>query len=390
VKPPRLVMVVRRFWPLVGGPERLLANLAVELAGRGCEVIVLTARWKPAWPARIQYYGLPVVRLSSAPDSYWGMLRYLRSLARWLRVNDSRYDLIYVSALRHEAAMALRVANASKPVVLRAERAGIRGDCLWQTKVACGRRIKRHCTAASALIAPSELIGQELIAAEYPASRIRLLSNGVPVPPARTPESKAAARAVLAETHAALNLPDDAPLAVYAGRLNQEKGAKNAIIAWRQVLGRWPKARLWLAGEGPDRAALQRHIDTLNLSARVLLTGVFDAIIELLAAADLFIAPATEADASVAIMEAMAAGLPVVSTDAAGHRACLTDGQEGLLVPVQDPSALAAAIVRLLDEPALAARLGAAARERAIREFSLSKMAEEHLALFGELTQRYQ
>ena len=384
MKPLRLVIVTRRFWPLVGGPERLLANLAVELAGRGCAVTVLTPRWRAAWPTQIRFHGVPVTRLPHAPEGRWGMLRHLRLLARWLRAHAARYDLVYVSTLRHEAYVALRAAGAGTTVVVRAERAGRRGDCAWQAEATCGTRIKRRCMTAAALVAPSPAVEQELIAAGYPAAHIRYVPNGVPIPPPRTPAAKAVARAVLGEAHAALNLPDDAPLAVYTGRLSHDKGLKPLVIAWRQVLARWPSARLWLAGEGSEQTALQRQIEVLNLSGRVLLAGVFDTVDELLAAADLFVAPSLEVGTAVSLMEAMAAGLPIVAADTAGHRPWITDGQHGLLVPGDDACALAAAIQRLLDEPELAARLGAAAHRRAA-EFSLARMADQHLALFESL-----
>ena len=60
----RVVIVTRRFWPLVGGPEKVLANLAVELTARGCPTTVLTARWQPKWPAEIVLRGVPVIRPS--------------------------------------------------------------------------------------------------------------------------------------------------------------------------------------------------------------------------------------------------------------------------------------------------------------------------------------
>jgi glycosyltransferase involved in cell wall biosynthesis len=389
VKPLRLAIVTRRFWPLVGGSERLLANLAVELAGRGCEVEVLTARWNQRWPARIRYRGIPVLRMPHAPDGSWGTFRYLLSLGRMLRADASRLDLIYVSSLRQEAAVALRVAGARKPVVLRDERAGSRGDCAWQSKVAHGRLVKRRCQRASAIIAPNEIVKEELLSADYPAAILRELPNGAPLLPPRTAETRAAARAVLADTHAALNLPRDALLALHIGGLNDESGLKTLLVAWRQVLSRRPAARLWLAGEGPDRAALKREIESLNLADRVLLTGVFDEYDVLLAAADLYVAPAPEPGASLMLLEAMGAGLPVVAADAAGHRLYLTDEREGLLAPANDALALSAGVLYLLDNRAIADRLGAAARQRVASEHSICKMGEKHLSLFEEIVDQF-
>ena len=88
---------------------------------------------------------------------------------------------------------------------------------------------------------------------------------------------------------------------------------------------------------------------------------------------------------SLALLEAMAAGLAIVASDIPGNRLLLDEGRHALLVPVRASEPLAAAILRLLDDPALAARLGAAARCRAEQEFSLARCADRHLELFANL-----
>ena len=85
MKPLRAAIVTRRFWPLVGGPERALANLAAELRPRGVEATIVTVRWLPAWPAQPLFCDVPVVRLEPPPLGRWNMFRYMRALAGWLR-----------------------------------------------------------------------------------------------------------------------------------------------------------------------------------------------------------------------------------------------------------------------------------------------------------------
>ena len=228
MNPLRVVMVARRFWPLVGGPEKLLANLAVELCGRGCQVTVLTARWQPNWPREIYVHGVPVIRLRQTAEHGWGNVAYLWRLARWLRANRHRYDLVYVSQLKHEAYAAIRAVGRQLPVVLRAERPGPGGDCQWQRNAFCGRRIAAECRRAAAVIAPSVEVERELTAAGYPPSIVHLCPNGVPEPPPRTRQTQLAARAMLAEANPELELPAAAPLAVYTGRLEPGCGLEMA------------------------------------------------------------------------------------------------------------------------------------------------------------------
>jgi len=89
VKPLRVLIAARRFWPLVGGPERLLANLAVELSARGCPTTVLSAVGSPL-AGRNPGHGVPVIRLAQTADHGWGNAHYLHRLARWLRGNRHR------------------------------------------------------------------------------------------------------------------------------------------------------------------------------------------------------------------------------------------------------------------------------------------------------------
>jgi len=362
-----------------------MARLAMELRGRGCEVSVLTARWEPHWPTAITVRNVPVVRLPHPPGGRWETFRYVRSMGRWLRENRERFDLVYVSGLKHEAHAALRALRGRVPVVLRPEAAGRYGDCLWQIDTFWGRRIKRQCMKAAALVGRNAAIERELKAAGYPRPRIHHIPDGVRIPPLCGPVPKTAARAALAEANTALQVPGSAPVALYIGRLQASRGLRYLVEAWRTVVARWPNARLWLAGEGNQREELVEQIAALNLTGRVVPVGVFDEVDELLCAADLFVLPSPTPGTPLALLEAMAAGLPIVAGETPGTCELLADGQHALLVPTNDPAALSAAVARLIDQPDLSKRLGTAARELAAADFSLAKTVDAHVALFESL-----
>lgn len=381
----RVVFLVRRFWPWVGGPQNVMANLGAELIGRGWEVTILTARWQAEWPGRIRFRGIPVVRLPHPPQGRLGMWHYLRDIRQWLRDHAGQYDLVYASTLRQEARAAVGAVRRQVPVVLRAEKAGRRGDCLWQIETREGRRIKQACMRAAGWIAPGRAIERELQAAGYPRQRIHLIPDGVPVLEPRNVQTKEKARAALAEVNASLSMPSHSPLAVYAGCLDSQQRLAYLVAAWSSIVRRWPNARLWLAGHGSQREALTHQIEALNLSGRVIPLGTFDEIDELLAAADLFISPAPRTEVSAALLEAMGTGLPIVATDTPGNREAITDGQEGLLVGEADAEALAGAVTRLLDRPDQAAEMGDHARRRVAEEFSLAKMVDRHVTWFQSL-----
>lgn len=386
MRAPRVVLVTRRFWPLVGGAEMVMARLAAELHARGLAVTLLTARWQRDWPLEMEHHGVRVIRLPNPASRFWGTWRYMQAVASWLRRHRSNFDLVYVSMLKHDAYAAVGEARRGRfPVVLRAEGAGLSGDCHWQLDANFGRRIKRRCLQADALIAPSPAIERELVVAGYPRDRIHYIANGVPVPPLAGAEARPEARAALAELDAALWLEPGAPLAVYTGRLHDMKGLQYLVSAWPEVLRVRPNARLWLVGEGSYRQALTEQIENLGLAGRVLLTGAFDDVEDFLSAADLFVLPSLEEGMSLALLEAMARGLPVVASAIAANEVLIANGAHGRLVPKADPAALAAAMVELWNHPDEAARLGEQARRRVIAEFSLARMVDDHLTLFERL-----
>lgn len=383
---PRVVLITRRFWPLVGGAEIIMGRLAAELHQRGLSTTLLTAHWQRDWPREIEHHGVRVIRLTNPSRRFWGTARYMRAVAGWLRSHRQAFDLVYVSMLKHDAYAAIGEGRRGKfPVVLRAEGAGLSGDCHWQLDARCGLRIKRRCLEADAFVAPSPAIERELIAAGYPRPRIHYLPNGVAIPPPRDAATRLEARAALAEIDPALWLDADAPLAVYTGRLHDMKGLEYLVSAWPEVLKRRPQARLWLVGEGAFRPRLTELIGNLGLHGRVLLTGAFDDVEDFLVAADLFVLPSLEEGMSLALLEAMARGLPVVATKIPANEVLVADGQNGRLVPTRDPSALTAAVLELCDDAEQAARLGECARRRVSEEFSLDKMADDHLVLFERL-----
>ena len=378
----RLALVTRRFWPLVGGAEMAMANLAAEFRRQGHSVRIVTGRWEKHWPQEMVHREVPVTRLPHPRTRGWGTLRYMYALSAWLHREKNNFDAVLVSMLKHDAYCAVgALQKTAIPVILRVEGAGAGGDCVWQQTARFGLRIRKRCQAASAFIAPSDAIAMELREAGYAAERIARIDNGVGIPPPQSPASRNAARAALSEANHDLRLEPNAKLSVYTGRLHPDKGLLDLVNAWRPIAERWPSARLWLVGEGPQREELFRRISDHDLKYRICLPGAFDDTEEVLEAADMFILPSYSEGMSLSLLEAMAAGLPVIASDIAGNRALVTDDQSGLLVPPRDVRALSMAIVRLIEQPALRVALGSRARQEVQDKYSLKKMGREHLEL---------
>lgn len=175
------------------------------------------------------------------------------------------------------------------------------------------------------------------------------------------------------------------PLLLNVARLLARKGHRALLRAFAQVLTRVPSARLAIAGDGPERPALERLAGELGLGDRLRFLGTRSNVPELLSAADLFVFPSQYEGHAGALLEAMMAGLPIVATDTPSHRETLTPGETGVLVPVDRPDELAAAILRLLGEPEEPRRLGEAAQRSAVERFGVDKAAARYEELYRRL-----
>ncbi len=363
--------------------EARAGQLACGLAHSAVDVTIVTARWQAHWPPEIYYHGMLVVRLGPPPSGIWNTWRWTRTLGRWLRRHAAEFDAVLVWGLMLEARAAVEAVGTQLPVVLVPERTGWHGDCFRQVHKSGGDRIKRACLAARALVAGSPAARRELQAAGYSRERIFDVPLGVPLLPPRSEEAQAEARSLLAEANSALQLPLHSPLVVATSRMAAGRGWEQLLAAWSIVARQKAAARLWLAGEAPAACVIER-IASLGLNGRAIPIGMFDDVECLLTAADVHVAPAPDGSPQ-ALLEALSAGTPSLAIDVPLNRWLLGDEAAGLLVPPEDAKAMAAAILRLLDDFALAARLAAAAQQRAKTDFDLGKMVKGYLELLDRV-----
>jgi glycosyltransferase involved in cell wall biosynthesis len=212
-----------------------------------------------------------------------------------------------------------------------------------------------------------------------PAERVRLIWNGAPLLEF-APRPAAAARALRRE----IGLPEDAPVVGAIGRLSEQKAHRTLLEAAPHVLAARPETRFLIVGDGDQAAALQAQARQAGIAERVVFAGHRTDVPDLLSALDVFCISSNYEGTPLALFEAMAAGRAIVSTAVDGCREILEDGKTGLLVPPRDPAALAAALVRVLEDDGLRARLGEKALE-ASRGYDIGACVAQMESLYDEL-----
>ena len=182
-------------------------------------------------------------------------------------------------------------------------------------------------------------------------------------------------------------LPQAFVVAVVANLISY-KGHEYFLRAWRQVISAVPDAVALLVGEGPQRAELEGQARQLGIEGSVRFLGRRMDVPEILAVTDILVHPSLEEGFCNAILEAMAAGKPVVATAVGGNPEAVADGETGILVPPKDPESLAQAVLALMKEPEKALKMGLAGRARVEREFGLQAMVERYEQVYLDLLER--
>jgi glycosyltransferase involved in cell wall biosynthesis len=341
-------------------------------------------------PAEDLVDGLRILRLPPVgPGRRVRWRLQLRALPEFVR-RRGEYDVLLISGYRALGIPGLMAGRwYGRPVVLKADslgemsgeffRAGLEelrmkpeGDVLRSLL----RLRARYLRMADAHIAVSAEVERELLAQAVPRERIHRIANGVD-----TDRFEPATAAQRRELRHELGLPAG-PVVVYTGRLVSYKGLPLLLEAWREICGRKP-GTLVLVGEGGGdihncEAELKAYAATHGIDQRVRFAGAVTRVENWLRAADLFVFPTENEAFGLSLVEAMACGLPAVTTAAGGIADYADHGVNAWVIEAGDRVALIAAIERLLDDGELAGRLGRAAQDTVQARFGGDVIAMQY------------
>lgn len=216
---------------------------------------------------------------------------------------------------------------------------------------------------------------------KYSSSRLRVIRNAMHVD-AISKRVKVVDRNKVRQD---LGIPFDSKLIVSVANLRREKGTAILLEAFVRTLKDSSNCRLLLVGEGPERQALENQIKKDGLEDLVILAGWKADVIPYLASSDLFVLPSLIEGLPLTIIEAMAAGCPIVATAVGGTPEIITDNETGLLVESGNAVEISKAMNLILNDPILAKRLGRSAQETALRNSRIEDMARAYQNLYMEL-----
>jgi len=333
-----------------GGTERQMTELLRRLDPTRWEVHLACFEAKGPWFERAAERAASVaefpVRSFGRPD----VLRHVWNFASWCR--DRRIALVQTTEIYSNIFALPAAALAGVPARIGSRR-GLNTD---RTRgLVTLQRLAYSC--ATKVVANSRASADQLRLEHVPEHRIAVVPNGLDFGPFTPRPPRAALRKVVA-----------------VGNLRPLKGHDVLIDAAVEILERFPDARFAIIGEGPERASLAARAAAHGVAHAFDFVGHSDDVPARLADADIFVHPSRFESFPNAVLEAMAAGLPIVASDVGGIPEVIEDGRTGFLVPPGEDETLASRVMHLMANPEEGTQVGAAAREAVLAAFSFDRM----------------
>jgi glycogen(starch) synthase len=364
----RILFWSERFWPTIGGVGISASKLLPALQARGYEILVVTSNDYFDLPEEDYFKEIPVYRFRFWSSLAKGNMNQVMELRRRIAHLKQTFlpDLVHIGFLGASVVFHLHTFDAHTSPLLVSTDSSFPDQELGRNSLT-GRTLRMAdwvtCVSAARLAEARKLM-PEII------NRSSFIYNGRETP-ACSPEP----------------LSFEVPRLLCLGRLDPIKGFDIALSAFVSVLQCFPKARLLIAGDGSERAQLERQAVRLGIEANVEFVGWVrpDDVPALINSATIVVIPSRNEGLPNVAKEAALLARPIVATNVGGIPEAVMHGETGLIIGKEDSRALATAINRLLEDPEAAAAMGRAGRLHAQQLFSLESYIDAYDTLYGRL-----
>jgi glycosyltransferase involved in cell wall biosynthesis len=373
----KVAMVISKAEASLGGTQKQALRLADELQSQAVSVFVLTKRKSrkraqtqgKELNGRVQIVHLPVSELQPA----WS---FLFSLLVWAWTNRGSFQIIHA----HNAAMGVIAAIAGW---LIGKKVIVKIPSLKYVQYLNGGSLSRELRRwiitkkTDRFIAVSTEMLEALREAGIAPEKLALISNGIELADPCNTKGSALRKELSGDSQG--------PVVLFVGRLVKEKGLDRLLRVWASLPGH-ETMLLLIVGDGPLREDLESQAKKLRLFPSVRFLGHQAEVSKFYSVADLFVLPSKTEGMSNSLLEAMAAGLPVVASKVGGNKDVIEDQQSGFLVDWEDTTLCAEMLLTLLSDTELRQRMGNAAR-RQVSAFAMSDVAERYHDLYQAVLQ---
>lgn len=371
----RVLMVVR---PAAGGMLGHMLAICAGISAEGGHVeVACPAEAGTAAKVRTAGYITHEIEIVG-PLNPVADLRAASRLTALIRSAD--YDVVHAHGFKAGLITRLGAPVGSRPRVIIT----VHNHVMFRTDMSSARKAiyrlaeRILAPATCKYIAVSDALRSELVDAYgLPAGKIVTIPNGIDPAPFLAEQDKNSARA-------AFGLPVGVPLAGTACRFAAQKGLHDLVDVFAHIAAKRPDVRFVLGGSGPLAEELRVHAEKVGLADALIWPGEITDMPRFLATLDVYLNTSLSEGQPIGVLEAMAAGLPVVATAVGGTPEVIPSAEFGLTVPVSDHEAAAEATVELLGDEDLRARMGASARTRVLEQFTEERMVVSTLAVYRQ------
>jgi glycosyltransferase involved in cell wall biosynthesis len=350
-----------------GGLETMAVNLATGLRDRGFRPVIVALDQGGVLESRLETLGIEYHVVGDVHFRSLSTHRRMASLLRRLRpaaVHTHHLPTLLNTALAARGVGVPAIVHTEHAYEYLVDAARLRAAVRWVSR-----------TTRAFVVVGERMLPFYRDAVGVADSRLRAIANGIDLGRFHPPADRAARRR-------ALGLPEGFLIGM-GGRFAPEKNLAMLLRAAATVRAERPDARVVLAGDGPERASLERLAGALGIGDAVHFLGWRTDLADVIGCLDLFALTSLTEALPLAVLEAMACGVPVAATRVGDLPSVVADGVSGFLVAVDDDAALAGAALRLARDPAERAALGVAARDVIRERYSQDAMVDAYLEAYG-------